>query len=100
MGLTPDENEELRRIHVLSQFGELPETMRARFTELRARDVNLEIPEPTLDIQWIPQQRGRDDAMDNLADRGYDVDDIDDIADQDDLAKELADFDWVLVRDA
>jgi hypothetical protein len=110
MGLTADEDEELRRIHVLSQFGELPETMRSRFNELRARDDRSDIPEPILDIQWVPQQRRRGDAMDSLLNVETDVEvdmDADDAdaldEDLDELATysdELADFDWVLVRKA
>jgi hypothetical protein len=65
MALTPQEQEELSRIHVLSQFGDLPETMQSRFRELRDRDEALEIPEPTLDVVWIPAQRNRETAADN-----------------------------------
>ena len=64
--LTPDEDEELRRINVLAQFGELPDLMVQRFVELRSRDRRTDIREPTLQIQWIPQQRSRDDALDNV----------------------------------
>jgi hypothetical protein len=66
MPLTPDEVEQLRRIHVLSQFGELPEAMTALLEELRARDTGGEILAPTLDIQLIPQQRTRENALDDL----------------------------------
>jgi hypothetical protein len=72
MALTPDEDEELRRIHVLSQFGELPETMRARFRELRSRDTHLEIAEPTLDIVWVPRQQAPESEL-------ADLDDVDDL---------------------
>jgi hypothetical protein len=64
--LTPEENEELGRIHTLAQFGELPATMQQRYEELRARNEALVIPEPTLDIVWMPQQRTRADALDDL----------------------------------
>ena len=66
MSLTPDEDEELRRINVLAQFGALPELMIQRFVELRSRDRRMEIREPTLDVRWVPQQRSRDDALDDL----------------------------------
>jgi hypothetical protein len=74
--LTPDENEELGRIHTLSQFGELPATMQQRYDELRARSETLIIPEPTLDIQWVPQQPTRDDAIDDVM--GLAADEADD----------------------
>jgi hypothetical protein len=64
--LTPDENEELGRIHTLAQFGKLPTTMQQRFDELKARSETMIIPEPTLDIQWMPQQRTREEALDDL----------------------------------
>jgi hypothetical protein len=70
MPLTPEENQELRRIHELSEFGELPETMQSRFRELRARDEHLEIPKATLDIQLLPRQRSRDDALDDAIEAG------------------------------
>jgi hypothetical protein len=98
MALTPNEDEELRRIHVLSRFGTLPDTMYARFSELRARDVHAEIPEPTLDVQWIPTQRNPDEAIDDLLDAHADHDDA--VDDGETLVDELADFDWVLVRSA
>jgi hypothetical protein len=68
MALTPDETEELRRIHVLGQFGELPVTMQARYEELRDRDDHLEIAEPTLDVEWMPVQRSRENALDDAVD--------------------------------
>ncbi|MBV9872215.1 MAG: hypothetical protein JO214_16515 [Frankiaceae bacterium] len=68
MALTPDETEELRRIHVLAQFGELPDPMQARYDELRERDDHLEIAEPTLDVQWMPVQRSRENALDDAVD--------------------------------
>jgi hypothetical protein len=68
MALTPDEHEELRRIHVLAQFGDLPDIMQARYRELRARDDSLDIPEPTLDVEWMPIQRNREEAADDAVD--------------------------------
>jgi hypothetical protein len=68
MALTPDETEELRRIHVLGQFGKLPATMQARYEELRNRDDHLEIAEPTLDVEWMPVQRSRENALDDAVD--------------------------------
>jgi hypothetical protein len=91
MALTPDENEELRRINVLAQFGELPPTMQARFTELRNRDELLEIPEPTLDVQWMPLQRSRDDALDDLtAELDQDLDDENELEHDDMTTFEIA----------
>lgn len=64
--LTSDEKEELGRIHTLRQFGELPVPMQQRYDELRARSDALVIPEPTLDIQWLPRQPGRAHSLDDL----------------------------------
>jgi hypothetical protein len=50
--LTPDEDEELRRIHVLAQYGELPEAMQERYRELRERDQRREIAEPSIESYW------------------------------------------------
>jgi hypothetical protein len=66
MPLTPEEVEQLRRIHVLSQFGELPEPMQALLDELRARDSGGEILAPTVVIEFIPKQSTREDALENL----------------------------------
>jgi hypothetical protein len=52
MALTPAEDHELRRIHGLGKFGELPDTMQARFRELRERDQRRGVREPELDVQW------------------------------------------------
>lgn len=65
--LSPEEDEELRRINFLAQFGNLPDLMIQRFMELRSRDRRMDIREPTLDVQWIPQQRGREFAADDAA---------------------------------
>jgi hypothetical protein len=61
MPLTAEEVEQLRRIHVLAQFGELPAPMQALLDELRARDTSGEIIAPNLDVQLIPRQLTRDD---------------------------------------
>lgn len=66
MALTPDEVEQLRRLHVLSEFGELPAPMQSLFDELRARDTSVEILAPIVDVQFVPRQRGLEDALDNL----------------------------------
>jgi hypothetical protein len=66
MPLTPAEVEQLRRIHELSLFGELPAQMQSLLDELRARDNHAELVAPILDIQIIPPQLGRDDALDNF----------------------------------
>jgi hypothetical protein len=68
MALTPDEVEQLRRLHVLAEFGDLPAQMQSLFDELRARDTNTEILAPTLVVQFLPRQRSRDEAIDNLLD--------------------------------
>jgi len=65
MALTPEETEELRRIHVLAQFGDLPMTMLSRYEELRNRDGQADIAEPTLDVEWMPAQPRREEAMDD-----------------------------------
>jgi len=64
MPLTPEEVEQLRRIHQLSQFGELPQSMQSLLDELRARDGQAVLIAPVLDIQILPQ-RTRDQALDN-----------------------------------
>jgi hypothetical protein len=66
MALTPEEVEQLRRLHVLSEFGELPAPMQSLFSELRARDTSIEILAPILDVQFVPRQRSLEDALDNL----------------------------------
>ncbi|MBV9485887.1 MAG: hypothetical protein JO246_07495, partial [Frankiaceae bacterium] len=42
--------------------------MQARYDELRERDDHLEIAEPTLDVQWMPVQRSRENALDDAVD--------------------------------
>jgi hypothetical protein len=85
MALTPDEVEQLRRLHVLAEFGDLPVQMQSLFDELLARDTNTEILAPTLDVEFLPRQRTREDVIDNLLDlvelesaedddAGYDLD--------------------------
>jgi hypothetical protein len=64
MSLSIDEVEQLRRLHVLAQFGELPPPMRALFEELRAHDRSTEILAPTVDVQLIPPQRRPADDLD------------------------------------
>ncbi len=75
MPLTAEEVEQLRRIHQLAQFGELPATMQALFDELRARHADEELIAPNLDVQVIPRQRTREEALDD-----YDeLDEYDDV---------------------
>jgi hypothetical protein len=95
MALTPDEHQELRRIHVLAQFGDLPEIMRARYQELRDRDEHLEIPEPTLDVEWMPVQPTRDEALDNFIANL----DADDEADDDAELEDMSAFETSLRQD-
>lgn len=75
MALTPHEDEELRRIHTLGRFGELPATMQSRYDELRSRIGHESIAEPTLDVHWLPVQCGRDDALDDRSDDWFALDD-------------------------
>lgn len=65
MPLTAEEVEQLRRIHELSLFGELPAHMQALLDELQARDCDAVLVAPVLDIQIIPQQRSHEDALDD-----------------------------------
>jgi hypothetical protein len=65
MPLSAEEVEQLRRLNVLSQFGELPAPIQALFDELLSRDTG-EMLAPTVDVQVIPQQRGSDDVVDDL----------------------------------
>ena len=44
--LTPDEDEQLRRLAALAAFGQLTPQSAAVFRELRARDRRIEIREP------------------------------------------------------
>jgi hypothetical protein len=57
MALSPQEDEELRRIHTLAQFGALPDTMQARYSELCGSADQISIPEPTIDVTWTPANR-------------------------------------------
>lgn len=82
MPLTADEVEQLRRIHVLSQFGELPASMQSLLEELRARDGGAELGAPALDVRIVPRQRSRDDAVDNLIDYFAVDDDPDAVTEQ------------------
>lgn len=45
-GLTPEEDDELRRVAFLAQFGNVAEHLSERFRELRARDRRAEIRDP------------------------------------------------------
>jgi hypothetical protein len=54
MPLTAEEVEQLRRIHELSSFGELPAHVQALLDELLARDTDAVLVAPVLDIQIIP----------------------------------------------
>jgi hypothetical protein len=65
MPLTADEVEQLRRIHELSSFGELPSHMQALLDELLARDTDAVMIAPAIDLQIIPHQVSRDEALDD-----------------------------------
>jgi hypothetical protein len=45
-GLTPEEDWELRRLHFLNRFGAIADSLKARYTELRARDRRASVREP------------------------------------------------------
>ena len=59
--LTPAEDEQLRRLAALAEFGSLTPEAKAVFEELRARDRRTEIREPR--IIAIPLQRPARDAQ-------------------------------------
>jgi hypothetical protein len=65
MSLTAEEVEQLRRIHQLSAFGELPEHMQALLDELLARDTDAILVAPVLDIQIIPQPLPGEDVLED-----------------------------------
>ena len=65
MPLTAEEVEQLRRIHELSLFGELPSQMQALLDELRARDSDAVHVAPVLDIQIMPRKQFRDEDFDD-----------------------------------
>lgn len=44
--LTPDEDAELRRLHVLKTFGAVAGSIAARYAELRRRDRRTEVRDP------------------------------------------------------
>jgi hypothetical protein len=67
MPLTPDQDQDLRLIHGLGKFGELPAVMYARLRDLREHDQRRGVREPGLDVQW-PTQRTLDDMAEFEAD--------------------------------
>lgn len=54
--LTPDEDEELRRLAALAEFGQLTPLAGALFRELRARDRRSEIREPMVVAIPLPRE--------------------------------------------
>lgn len=63
--LTAAEDEELRRLAALAEFGELTPAATAVFAELRARDRRTSIREPRM--LAIPLQQGPHERSDLLA---------------------------------
>ena len=59
-GLTPAEDEELRRLAALAEFGALTPAMAELFAELRARDRRQTVREPR--VMAVPEQRRDSDA--------------------------------------
>jgi hypothetical protein len=57
MSLTPEEDEALRRINELADFGELPPRMVGLLSELRTRDRRAAIREPLVIAEWLPPRR-------------------------------------------
>ena len=55
MSLTPAEDEELRRLAALADFGALTPAMAAIYDELRARDRRTEIREPRVIAVPLPR---------------------------------------------
>ena len=60
MSLTPQEDEELRRLAALADFGALTPAMAAVYDELRSRDRRQTIREPR--VIAVPQQRVDSDS--------------------------------------
>lgn len=58
MSLTPEEDEELRRLAALADFGALTPALAAMYDELRARDRRKTIREPR--VIAVPAQRPAD----------------------------------------
>lgn len=60
--LTPEEDEELRRLAALAEFGQLTPLAGALFRELRARDRRSEIREPRVVAVPVPRGTVDDDG--------------------------------------
>ncbi len=56
-GLTPAEDEELRRLAALAEYGALTPQMAEVFRELRARDRRTEVREPRFVAVPLPTQK-------------------------------------------
>lgn len=52
MPLTPDQDQDLRRIHGLGKFGLLPAAMHARIRDMRDHDQCHGVRERDLDVRW------------------------------------------------
>jgi hypothetical protein len=59
IGLTDEEDAELRRLVFLAQFAQPGERIRRRIIELRVRDRRAQVrdPKPTDLLPWVPEQR-------------------------------------------
>ncbi len=60
-GLTPDEDEELRRLHAMAEFGSVAVHLRDRYLELRRRDRRIEVREPATEVV-VEAVHGEDDV--------------------------------------
>ncbi len=60
-GLTPEEDEELRRLHAMAEFGAVAVHLRDRYLELRRRDRRIEVREPATEVVVEPVARDDDD---------------------------------------
>jgi hypothetical protein len=63
--LTPAEDEELRRLAALAEFGQLTPSAAAVYEELRSRDRRNTVREPRTCALLLPAQREDDDVVDD-----------------------------------
>ncbi len=61
-GLTAEEDEELRRLHAMAEFGAVAVHLRDRYLELRRRDRRVDVREPVTEI--VVEPGDRDDEVD------------------------------------
>ena len=58
MGLTPEEDRDLRRLEVMRRYGSLSSMAATRYAELRSRDRRAIVREPDDHVVTLPRQRG------------------------------------------